>query len=313
MPNSTTITLSDEVRAAINAGRPVVALESTLLAHGLSYPANIELAWEVDAIVRDASAVPATVAVIRGLPTIGLDDEAMAILTQTPGISKLSARDLAIAMGTGIDGATTVASTAALAAAVGISVFATGGLGGVHRDARESFDESADLATLARTPIVVVCAGVKSLLDISATLERLESLNVAVAGYRTNRFPGFYRRDSGYPVDWSLDNVASVARVAHARTALRRSGVAGADGALVLANPLPEGSELDASVHDEALANGLAEAARLGIRGKAVTPFLLGHFHAATGGESLRVNLEIIRRNARLAAEIAVAIAEEGR
>ena len=306
MPNSTTITLSDEVRAAINAGRPVVALESTLLAHGLSYPANIELAWEVDAIVRDASAVPATVAVIRGLPTIGLDDEAMAILTQTPGISKLSARDLAIAMGTGIDGATTVASTAALAAAVGISVFATGGLGGVHRDARESFDESADLATLARAPIVVVCAGVKSLLDISATLERLESLNVAVAGYRTNRFPGFYRRDSGYPVDWSLDNVA-------ARTALRRSGVAGADGALVLANPLPEGSELDASVHDEALASGLAEAARLGIRGKAVTPFLLGHFHAATGGESLRVNLEIIRRNARLAAEIAVAIAEEGR
>ena len=219
MPNSTTITLSDEVRAAINAGRPVVALESTLLAHGLSYPANIELAREVDAIVRDAGAVPATVAVIRGLPTIGLDDEAMAILTQNPGISKLSARDLAIAMGTGIDGATTVASTAALAAAVGISVFATGGLGGVHRDARESFDESADLATLARTPIVVVCAGVKSLLDISATLERLESLNVAVAGYRTNRFPGFYRRDSGYPVDWSLDNVASVARVAHARTA----------------------------------------------------------------------------------------------
>ncbi|NDF37866.1 MAG: pseudouridine-5'-phosphate glycosidase, partial [Proteobacteria bacterium] len=222
-------------------------------------------------------------------------------------------RDLPIAMGTGIDGATTVASTAALAAAVGISVFATGGLGGVHRDARESFDESADLATLARASIVVVCAGVKSLLDISATLERLESLNVAVAGYRTNRFPGFYRRDSGYPVDWSLDNVTSVARVAHARTALRRSGVAGADGALVLANPLPEGSELDASVHDEALASGLAEAARLGIRGKAVTPFLLSHFHAATGGESLRVNLEIIRRNARLAAEIAVAIAKEGR
>ena len=313
MPDPKTITLSAEVRAAINDGRPVVALESTLLAHGLSYPANIELSREVDAIVRDTGAVPATVAVIRGVPTIGLDDEAMAILTQTPGIAKLSARDLAIAMGTGIDGATTVAGTASLAAAVGISVFATGGLGGVHRDARESFDESADLATLARAAILVVCAGVKSLLDISATLERLESLNVAVAGYRTNRFPGFYRRDSGYPVDWSLENVASVAKVAHARNALRRSGVAGAYGALVIANPLPEGAELDASVHDHALASGLAEANRLGIRGKAVTPFLLAHFHAATGGESLRVNLEIIRQNARLAAEIAVAIANENR
>ncbi len=313
MPDPKTITLSAEVRAAINDGRPVVALESTLLAHGLSYPANIELSREVDAIVRDTGAVPATVAVIRGFPTIGLDDEAMAILTQTPGIAKLSARDLAIAMGTGIDGATTVAGTASLAAAVGISVFATGGLGGVHRGARESFDESADLATLARAAIIVVCAGVKSLLDISATLERLESLNVAVAGYRTNRFPGFYRRDSGYPVDWSLENVASVAKVAHARNALRRSGVAGAYGALVIANPLPEGEELDASVHDQALASGLAEANRLGIRGKAVTPFLLAHFHAATGGESLRVNLEIIRQNARLAAEIAVAIANENR
>ncbi len=313
MPDPKTITLSAEIRAAINDGRPVVALESTLLAHGLSYPANIELSREVDAIVRDTGAVPATVAVIRGFPTIGLDDEAMAILTQTPGIAKLSARDLAIAMGTGIDGATTVAGTASLAAAVGISVFATGGLGGVHRGARESFDESADLATLARAAIIVVCAGVKSLLDISATLERLESLNVAVAGYRTNRFPGFYRRDSGYPVDWSLENVASVAKVAHARNALRRSGVAGAYGALVIANPLPEGEELDASVHDQALASGLAEANRLGIRGKAVTPFLLAHFHAATGGESLRVNLEIIRQNARLAAEIAVAIANENR
>ncbi len=313
MPDPKTITLSAEVRAAINDGRPVVALESTLLAHGLSYPANIELSREVDAIVRDTGAVPATVAVIRGFPTIGLDDEAMAILTQTPGIAKLSARDLAIAMGTGIDGATTVAGTASLAAAVGISVFATGGLGGVHRGARESFDESADLATLARAAIIVVCAGVKSLLDISATLERLESLNVAVAGYRTNRFPGFYRRDSGYPVDWSLENVASAAKVAHARNALRRSGVAGAYGALVIANPLPEGEELDASVHDQALASGLAEANRLGIRGKAVTLFLLAHFHAATGGESLRVNLEIIRQNARLAAEIAVAIANENR
>ncbi len=313
MPDYKSIALSAEVGAAMLTGRPVVALESTLLAHGLSYPANIELAREVDAIVRDGGAVPATVAVIRGVPTIGLDDEAMAILTQTPGIAKLSARDLSIAMGTGIDGATTVASTAALAAAAGISVFATGGLGGVHRDARESFDESADLATLARTPIVVVCAGVKSLLDISATLERLESLNVAVAGYRTNRFPGFYRRDSGHPVDWSLESADSVARVAHARTALRGSGVAGADGALVLANPLPLGSELDATVHDEALASGLAEAARLGIRGKAVTPFLLGHFHGATGGESLRVNLEIIRRNAHLATEIAVAIAKASR
>ncbi len=308
----TPVAIGEEVRAALAAGRAVVALESTLLAHGLPYPENAALARDLDAIVRGAGAVPATVAVIGGVPVVGLDAAGIDRLVQTPGMAKLSARDLALAMASGIDGATTVASTAALAAAAGIGTFATGGLGGVHRGARDTYDESADLATLATTPLVVVCAGVKSLLDIPATIERLESLNVAVAGYRTDRFPGFYRRDGGVGLDWTLEDPEAVARAAQARDRLRAAGVAGAGGALVLANPLPAEEELDGALHDAALATGLAEAARRGIHGKAVTPFLLAHFHVATGGESLRANLVIVRRNAHLAAEVAVARARLG-
>lgn len=296
-----------EVANAIATKRPVLALESTLLAHGLPYPANLELAHEIDGIVRQAGAIPALIAVLGGVPTIGLDDDGLRQITQTPGIAKLSARDVPIAVAKGISGATTVASTSTLAVGAGISVFATGGLGGVHRDARETWDESADLVTLAITPLIVVCAGVKSLLDIPATVERLESLNVPVIGYQTDRFPGFYRRDGGVGLDWRAETVNEIAAIAHARDALRDGGVPGLQGALVVAHPLPIGAELDQELHDRALATGLAEATRRGIRGKAVTPFLLAHFHTTTGGESLRVNLEIIRRNARLGAEIAVA------
>lgn len=301
------IRVGDEVRAALATRGAVVALESTLLAHGLPFPENEALARELDAIIRGVGAVPATVAVVAGEPVVGLDESGMARLVRSHGMAKLSARDLPLAMAQGIDGATTVASTAALASAAGVGTFATGGLGGVHRGARETYDESADLATLSNTPLTVVCAGVKSLLDISATIERLESLNVAVAGYRTDRFPGFYRRDGGIALDWTLDTPESVAMAMRARDQLRAAGVAGAGGALVLANPLPPEAELDGALHDETLASGLAAAETQGIRGKAVTPFLLAHFHRETHGESLRVNLDIVRRNARLAAEIAVA------
>lgn len=299
--------IGEEVRDALASGGAVVALESTLLAHGLPFPENEELARELNAIIRGVGAVPATVAVVAGEPIVGLDDASMARLVRSHGMAKLSARDLPLAMARGSDGATTVASTAALSAAVGIKTFATGGLGGVHRGARETYDESADLATLSNTPLTVVCAGVKSLLDISATVERLETLNVAVAGYRTDRFPGFYRRDGGVALDWTFDTPESVARAMRARDRLRAAGVSGAGGALVLANPLPVEAELDEVMHDATLASGLEAATAQGISGKAVTPFLLAHFHRVTGGESLRVNLAIVRRNARLAAEVAVA------
>jgi pseudouridine-5'-phosphate glycosidase len=301
------VLVGDEVRAALATGAAVVALESTLLAHGLPFPENEHLARELDAIIRGVGAVPATVAVDRGRPVVGLDEAGLARLVRSQSVAKLSVRDLPLAMAHGIDGATTVASTASLAAAVGVGVFATGGLGGVHRGARETYDESADLVTLSNTPLTVVCAGVKSLLDITATVERLESLNVAVAGYRTDRFPGFYRRDGGVALDWTLETPEAVALAMRARDDLRAAGAPGAGGALVLVNPLPPDAQLNEALHDTALASGLAEAERLGIKGKAVTPFLLAHFHRVTAGESLRVNLDIVRRNARLAAEVAVA------
>lgn len=301
------IRVGDEVREALASGGAVVAIESTLLAHGLPFPENEALAHELDTIIRRVGAVPATIAIVGGEPIVGLNDADMARLVRSRGMAKLSARDLPLAIARGIDGATTVASTAALAGAVGVGTFATGGLGGVHRGARETYDESADLATLSNTPLTVVCAGVKSLLDIPATVERLETLNVAVAGYQTDRFPGFYRRDGGVHLDWTLDTPEAVARAMQARDRLRQAGVAGASGALVLANPVSLEAQLDEALHDSTLASGLAEASAQGIKGKAVTPFLLAYFHRVTGGESLRVNLEIVRRNAHLAAEVAVA------
>jgi pseudouridine-5'-phosphate glycosidase len=293
-----------DVHAALAESRPVVALESTIIAHGLPRPRNLEVAREVEEIIRERGAVPATIGMIGGEVVVGLDDAELVRLATSDTVTKLSVRDLAVAAALGRDGATTVASTSAIAARAGIGVFATGGLGGVHRHAAQSFDESADLTTLARTPIAVVCAGVKSILDIGATLERLETLGVAVIGYRSRRFPGFYLSDGGFDVDWTVDGPADVAAVLHAR---RSHGLTA--GAVVVANPLPPEEQLDPELHDRALTDGLAELDRAGVTGKAVTPYLLAHFHTATAGASLAVNVQIIRRNAELAARIAVAYA----
>jgi pseudouridylate synthase len=292
-----------EVREAVATGRPVVALESTLIVHGLPQPDNLALARELEAIVREGGAVPATVGVVRGVPTVGLTPDEIEHLATADHVPKVSARDLPMAVALGCDGATTVASTAVLAAAAGIRLFATGGLGGVHREARESWDESADLVTLSRTPIAVVCAGVKSILDVGATLERLESLGVGVVGFRTRRFPGFYLTDSGYGVDWSVESASAAARVIRAQIDLGFG-----ESALVIANPISQADQMDPALHAQVLQAGLAEANRQGIRGKAVTPFLLDFFHSHTAGASLEVNLKLVRNNARLAAQIAVAL-----
>ncbi|MBX7268328.1 pseudouridine-5'-phosphate glycosidase [Micromonospora sp. Llam7] len=296
-----------EVARALREHRPVVALESTIVSHGLPRPDNLRVARQIEQAVRDAGAVPATIGMVAGELVVGLDDAELTRLATADGVTKLSVRDLAVAAATGADGATTVAATSAVAAAAGIGVFATGGLGGVHREAAQTFDESADLVTLARTPIAVVCAGVKSILDVGATLERLETLGVAVIGYRTRRFPGFFITDGGFDLDWSVDSPELAADVLAAR---QQHGVH--HGGLIVANPLPVEEQLDPELHDRTLAEGLARLARDGVSGKAVTPFLLAHFHSATEGASLAVNIRIILRNADLAARIAVAAADRG-
>ena len=292
-----------EVSEALAAGRPVVALESTIISHGLPRPDNLRVAREIEAAVRAGGAVPATIAIIGGEPHIGLDAAALRHIAESDTVVKASVRDVAMLAARDGDGATTVASTAYLAAAVGISVFATGGLGGVHRDARNSWDESADLMTLSRTGVLVVCAGVKSILDVGATLERLESLNVGVIGYRTDRFPGFYLADSGHPVGWRLETPQQVAEVLRARRRL------GTDSyGLVLANPIASADEMDRALHDRVLADALVAAETEGVHGKDVTPFLLDFFHRETHGASLSANIALVLSNARLAAEIATAL-----
>jgi pseudouridine-5'-phosphate glycosidase len=289
-----------EVSDALEAGRPVVALESTLIAHGLPRPENLEVARAIEEIVREEGATPATVAIIEGMVRIGLDREGLELIATGDDVVKCSARDLSVVMARRTTGATTVAATATLAVRAGIGVFATGGIGGVHREARESWDESADLTTLSQTPITLVCAGIKSILDVEATLERLETLNVTLLGYRSDRFPGFYLADSGFPVPWRVDSPEEIADVVHARAEL---GL----GAIVVANPLDD--PLDAELHERVLAAGLQAAAHEGIRGKDVTPFLLERFHAETGGASLAANIRLVLRNAGLAAQIARATA----
>ncbi|MEU2662663.1 pseudouridine-5'-phosphate glycosidase [Micromonospora sp. DT46] len=298
------IRYGSEVADALRDGRPVVALESTIVSHGLPRPDNLRVAREIEQAVRDAGAVPATIGMVGGRLVVGLDDAELTRLATVDGVAKLSVRDLAVAAATGADGATTVAATSAVADAAGIGVFATGGLGGVHREAAQTFDESADLVTLARTPIAVVCAGVKSILDVGATLERLETLGVGVVGFRTRRFPGFFITDGGFDLDWSLDSPEQVADVLAAR---EQHGAH--HGGLIVANPLPTDEQLDPELHDRTLADGLALLERDGVTGKAVTPYLLAHFHSATEGASLAVNVRIILRNADLAARIAVAAA----
>jgi pseudouridine-5'-phosphate glycosidase len=295
--------VNSEVADALAQRRPVVALESTIISHGLPRPDNARVAREIEAAVRSEGAVPATIAVVGGRVRVGLSEEALQAIADREDVVKASVRDLGIALATGGYGATTVASTALLAHRAGIEVFATGGLGGVHRESRDSWDESADLTTLGSVPITVVCAGVKSILDVPATLERLETLNVAVLGFQTSRFPGFYLTDSGHALDWRVEHPAQVAAVMRARNAL------GVSSAIVLANPLPEDEQLDPALHDDVLQSGLAAAAEAGVRGKDVTPFLLEHFHRQTEGASLAANVRIILRNAALAARIAVAYA----
>lgn len=279
-----------------------MALESTLISHGLPHPDNLEVARESERIIREEGAVPATIGVIDGTPKVGLDESELELMATAEGIEKLSSRDLPVAVAKRLHGATTVAATAHLAALAGIKLFATGGLGGVHRGARESWDVSADLAALTRTPVAVICSGVKSILDVPATLEYLETLGVPVVGFRTRRFPGFYLTDSGSPLGWSVDNEEEAARLipTMADLGLGSSG-------LVIANPLSEEDQLDPRLHDRALRAGLEEMGRLGVRGGDVTPFLLDRFASETEGESLRVNKKIILGNARLAARIAVA------
>ena len=296
--------VAPEVEAALASEAPVVALESTLIAHGLPRGRNLQVARELEAAVRAAGAVPATIAVVDGVARIGLDEAALERLALGGGFGKAGVRDLAPVLARGACAATTVASTSHLAARAGIAVFATGGLGGVHREARESWDESADLTTLAATGITIVCAGVKSILDVGATLERLETLSVCVLGYRTDRFPGFYLADSGHPVPWRVDTPAEVAAVMRAQ-----AGLGLGRRAIVVANPLPEAEQVDPTLHDRVLSQALAAATAQGVRGGATTPFLLERFHRETGGATLEANILLVRRNAELAALIARAAA----
>jgi pseudouridylate synthase len=301
---SSLVELSPKVSAALAAGAPVVALESTIISHGLPRPGNLAAAREFEAILSDQGVTPATIALIDGVPKAGLTAEDLERIASDESVVKIGSRDIGIAMARKMTGGTTVAATSVLAARAGIRVFATGGLGGVHRGAAETFDESADLTVLSRTPITVVSAGVKSILDIPATLERLETLSVAVVGYRTSRFPAFWLADSGYDLDWRVDSPQEIADIMAAREAF------GEQSALLVANPLARADQLDPEVLSGALQAALVAAAESGVRGKAVSPFLLDHIRRVTGGASVDVNLTIARGNISLAGQIATSWAE---
>lgn len=294
------LTVAPAVADALAAGRPVVALESTIISHGLPRPDNLAAALEFERLLTDQAVTPATIAVLDGQIRIGLDPDALERVA-SDDVSKASVRDLPVLMATGGSGATTVAATAQLAHLAGIRVFATGGLGGVHRLAAQTYDESADLVTLSQTPITVVSAGVKSILDIAATLERLETLGLIVLGYRTSRFPAFWLSDSGHDLDWRVDSPDQIADVMAAADALGRQQ------AVLVGNPLPTHEQLDPELHRAALERALTAADDLGLRGKQVTPFLLSRMVQETAGRSLEVNLRIVRGNVRLAGEVAQA------
>ena len=294
------LVFSPEVAAALASNSPIVALESTIISHGLPRPSNLNVAREVEAIVREHGATPATIAILDGVVHIGLTDEQLIAIANRDDISKASSRDLAVLIASKKSAATTVAATAHLAAQAGIKVFATGGLGGVHRGANESFDESADLTALSTLDITVVCAGVKSILDVGATLERLETLAIGLVGFKTTAFPGFYLTDSGFTIEHRVESAADIAAVIKARESVGTNGAA-----LLVANPVVK--EMNRAKHDQILATGLAKAEAAHIIGKDVTPFLLEHFHTTSQGESLSVNIEIIKSNSALAADIAVA------
>jgi pseudouridine-5'-phosphate glycosidase len=296
---SSLVEVSPRVSAALAAGEPVVALESTIISHGLPRPGNLAAAQRFEQILQQYNVTPATIALIDGVPKVGLDAKDLERIAADESAVKVGSRDIAIAMARKMTGGTTVAATSVLAARAGLRVFATGGLGGVHRGAGETFDESADLTVLSRTPITVVSAGVKSILDIPATLERLETLSVAIVGYQTSRFPAFWLSDSGYDLDWRVDSADEIADIMAARDAF------GEPSALLVANPLPAALQLDPGVLDDAMGEALALASEQGIRGKAVSPFLLDRIQQATGGVSVDVNLNIARGNIELAGQIA--------
>ncbi|MBM3731741.1 MAG: pseudouridine-5'-phosphate glycosidase [Actinobacteria bacterium] len=290
---------SNEVEAALKAKRPIVALESTILSHGLPRPRNLEVAIEVEKIVRDNGATPATIAMIHGEIYVGLKPDQLDQIANDTSVIKTSTRDLAILAATKKSAATTVAATAHIAAKVGISVFATGGLGGVHIG--DGFDESADLHSLSMTPIIIVCAGVKSILNVSATLERLETLSVPVLGYKTNRFPGFFLTDSGYNLEYRVGSPKEISDIWY-----QRKNVHTIASAVVIANPVM--NQLDPALHDKLLTKGMQAAGKQKISGKEVTPFLLEYFHRVSEGRTLDINIEIIKANSKLAAEIAKAL-----
>ena len=297
------VVVADEVADALRAGRGVVALETTIVVHGLPHPTNLEVARRCEDAVRAGGSVPATIGLLDGEVIVGMSVTQLERLANpSHDTAKLSARDLGLALATGHDGATTVAGTIAVAHWAGIRVMATGGLGGVHREAQSTFDESADLTALARVPVLVVASGVKSILDIGATLERLDSLGVPVVGYRTTQFPGFYLTDSGFPVDWSVDDVTGAA---HAFLIHREFSPTG----FLLANPIAPNRQLDARLHDEALASAFEAASSLGVSGKDVTPVLLAEFARFTSGVSVQVNQDLVVANADLAGRVASAVA----
>lgn len=296
------LTPTAEVAAALAAGRPVVALESTIVTHGMPWPANVETARAVEDVVRAGGAVPATIAVLDGRIRIGLSPDELEALGKASGVMKLSRADLAYAVATGRPGSTTVAATMIAADRAGIRVFATGGIGGVHRGAEESFDVSADLDELARTPVIVVAAGAKAILDVPKTLEVLETRGVPVVGFGTGEFPAFWSRRSGLKAPLTIDDAAGVAAFQRAREAL------GVDGGMLVANPVPEADEIPAAEMAGHIAASLAAAASAGVVGKAVTPFLLGDILERTGGRSLATNVALVKNNARVAAAIAVAL-----
>ncbi len=297
------LALSDDVRTALDEGRAVVALESTIISHGMPYPKNVQTAREVEQIIRDAGAVPATIAILDGVPRIGLNDEQLDLLGSADGVRKVSIRDLPYVVACGLHGATTVAATMRLAALAGIKVFVTGGLGGVHRGGESSLDVSADLTELSLTDVAVVSAGVKSLLDIGRTLEVLETLGVPVISVGSDEFPSFYSRSSGFTAPLRLDDVNDIAGAMRAKWGL------GLSGGVVVANPIPEADEIPQAQIGALIEQALAEADRLGITGASITPYLLGRIVELSGGESLRANIALVKHNAAVGASLARAYA----
>ena len=292
-----------EIASALKEGKPVVALESTILSHGMPYPQNLDFAHQVEEVIRAEGAVPATIAVLDGKMKVGLDAAELERMCRAEGVGKVSRRDLPVYLAEGLPGATTVASTMYIAALAGIRVFATGGIGGVHRGAETTMDISADLQELAKTPVAVVCAGAKSILDIGLTLEYLETMGVPVLGMGTDRFPAFYCRDSGFGVDCALDSPAQAARI------LRAQWDCGLRGGALIGNPVPEEYAMDSGRMKDVIDRALAECREKGIHGKKTTPFLLAKVVELTGGDSLKTNIQLALNNARCAARIARAYA----